>query len=131
MEFPARRFRNLRPPLELAQLSSLPFVFAFPEVDARPPIRCSRKGGWLYEFPLALLSQERQSGIPLTVGKGRACRFWNPPGASRLAGRRKGFVYWPPGLVTIQRVGSLLIFRVIGQSKKKLQPQLRLGVQAA
>src|SRR6266699_598517 len=75
MEFPARRFRNLRPPLELAQLSSLPFVFAFPEVDARPPIRCSRKGGWLYEFPLALLSQERQSGIPLTVGAGRLAAF--------------------------------------------------------
>src|SRR5438128_5896569 len=49
--------------------------FASPEVDARPPIRCSRKGGWLYEFPLALLSQERQSGIPLTVGAGRLAAF--------------------------------------------------------
>ena len=47
-----------------------------------------------------------RGGAPLR----RACRFRNAPATSRLAGRQKGFVYWPPGLVTIQRVGSLLVF---------------------
>jgi len=87
------------------------------------------------EFRLALLGQRAavRNSAELRGGASlrRTCRFRNAPATSRLAGRQKGFVYWPPGLVTIQRVGSLLIFRVIGQSKKKLQPQLRLGVQAA
>ena len=60
---------------------------------------------WYFE------GQERQSGIPLGGGASlrRACRFSNAPATSRLAGRQKGFVYWQPGLVTIERVGSLLI----------------------
>jgi len=54
------------------------------------------------EFLLVLLGNERQSGIPLErrcLTPRRACRFRNAPATSRLAGRQKGFVYWPPGLV--------------------------------
>jgi hypothetical protein len=43
--------------------------------------------------------------------------------ASRLAGKRKGFVYWRPGLVARLRVGSPLIFRLSqANRRKKLQP---------
>ena len=36
--------------------------------------------------------------------------LWNHSVRSWLAARQKGFVYWPPGLVTLQWVGSLLVF---------------------
>src|SRR5258707_12998274 len=39
-----------------------------------------------------------------------------------LAGRRKGFVYWRPGLVTHLRVGSLLFLSPRANRRKKLQP---------
>jgi hypothetical protein len=49
----------------------------------------------------------------------RRCTLWNALPASWLAGTRKGFVYWRPGLVTTLQVGSLRISSVAGQSKKK------------
>jgi len=55
------------------------------------------------EFRLALLGQRAavRNSAELRGGASlrRTCRFRNAPATSRLAGRQKGFVYWPPGLV--------------------------------